>query len=52
MLDARGSTIDVPLLPAVVSIVEVHGWTEDPSLTAPALVDRRRFNSAMTTLAE
>jgi hypothetical protein len=45
-----GSCFDVPVLPAVIGIVERYGLVEDLALSAPARVDRRTFDRAIASL--
>jgi len=46
----EGTTIDLPLLPAVLGIVERYGLDEDLALAAPGRVDRKEFERAITLL--
>ena len=41
---------DVEMLGAARTIIETHGWTEDESLVAEAIVDTRAFELALTRL--
>ncbi len=50
-IEAGGRIADVPLLPAMVSIILAHGWTDDPSLTTEARVDEAAIRAAVAGLA-
>jgi hypothetical protein len=46
-IESGGRTADVPLLPAMVSIILDHGWTDDTSLTTEARVDETVIRAAV-----
>jgi hypothetical protein len=44
--------MDVPLVPAVIGIVERYGLVDDVALSTPARVDRRWFEEAIALLVQ
>jgi hypothetical protein len=47
-----GRNVDVPVLPAILGIVERYGLVEDLELSAPARVDRHEFERAIALLSQ
>jgi hypothetical protein len=47
-IESGGCVADVPLLPAMLSIILAHGWTDDTRLTTEARVDATAIRAAVS----